>query len=176
MLAKNQRTSCIYQIKNAQTERVYIGQSCDIAARWRGHRDALRQGKHINDELQSDREAYGEAAFEFSIIEEVDGWEVLCEAEARHWAAAINPYNAIPARPAPTGKPASPPIEPEQLLVYLTEATRRIQAGEFNDDGSGPTVNTAVCNCPECGMPLAFHLGITEAPAIAIRTVDVTAK
>jgi hypothetical protein len=90
----------IYEIRNTITGRVYIGKSKHIQGRWNQHRDALNRGVHINDPLQGDWEALGERAFAFTILEEVNDYDERCSAEARHWAAANDPYNIIPVREA----------------------------------------------------------------------------
>ena len=49
----------------------YIGSSKDIERRWRDHVALLRSGRHPNPYLQAAWDKYGEAAFEFYVIEEV---------------------------------------------------------------------------------------------------------
>jgi group I intron endonuclease len=62
----------IYLIRNLITGRVYVGQSINIANRWRQHCDALRKGKHKTPRLQQSWNKHGEAAFMFEIIELVE--------------------------------------------------------------------------------------------------------
>ena len=62
----------IYSIINKIDNRVYIGSSTDIIRRWGVHRTSLRAGKHHAKALQRDWSLYGEDAFEFSVIEEID--------------------------------------------------------------------------------------------------------
>ena len=59
----------IYQIRNSVNNKVYIGQSVDIYARWDEHVCALRGGYHANNHLQRSWNKYNEQSFEFSIIE-----------------------------------------------------------------------------------------------------------
>jgi GIY-YIG catalytic domain len=168
--AKKPRISGIYQIQNSHTGRVYIGQSRNIEARWNSHRDTLRKGKHINDALQADWEAYGEGAFTFTIVEQVEGWNALCEAEARHCAASTNLYNAIPiCQPRPVNHVASlVDSAPDNLqmaaeMAAVVNALQRAGSEVSADSESrkpstvGLTeVNTASLavdqqTCPHCG-------------------------
>lgn len=73
----------IYIIQNMRNDKVYVGQSKDVAARLRHHLLALRRGAHHNSHLQSAWEIYGEDAFEFYVLdggltpEEADRLEVF---------------------------------------------------------------------------------------------------
>lgn len=57
-------------IRNTINGKIYIGQSRDISSRWLHHRSDLRGGYHSNKHLLGAWKKYGEAAFDFSIIEE----------------------------------------------------------------------------------------------------------
>lgn len=59
----------VYQIVCLATGKRYIGSSQDIKARWKSHRTALRGGYHDNPRLQHAWNKYGEASFQFQIIE-----------------------------------------------------------------------------------------------------------
>lgn len=61
--------SGIYCIENIVTNKKYIGQSVNINDRWCKHRTALNHGNHDNDYLQKAWDKYGEANFEFYILE-----------------------------------------------------------------------------------------------------------
>jgi group I intron endonuclease len=63
----------IYRIENLIDWKEYYGSSVDIAKRWDDHRSALRHNKHYNPHLQRAWNKYGEAAFSFQIIEDLDG-------------------------------------------------------------------------------------------------------
>jgi hypothetical protein len=90
----NGPVSGIYQIRNRHTGRVYIGKSKNIHDRWLAHRSALERGLHINSDLQGDWEIYGAHTFEFTVLEEIAGIKALWNAEARHFTAADDAYNA----------------------------------------------------------------------------------
>lgn len=72
----------VYLIVNTVTNAVYVGMTkSTFATRWRGHRHSLRHGVHKNPHLQNAWKQYGEAAFEFSVLEAVDGDANIHEAE-----------------------------------------------------------------------------------------------
>lgn len=64
--------SGIYQIRCIPTDKIYIGSTVNLRSRWGQHQRSLRQGKHANSHLQNAWDRYGEAAFEFSVLEYVD--------------------------------------------------------------------------------------------------------
>lgn len=66
------RIAGIYIIENTVNGRCYIGASARIGVRWREHLYQLRHDYHHNTVLLSDWNLYGEAAFEFILLEELD--------------------------------------------------------------------------------------------------------
>lgn len=62
--------SGIYCIENTITNKKYIGQSINIADRWRRHISELNMGLHHNDYLQKSWIKYGQDGFLFYILEE----------------------------------------------------------------------------------------------------------
>ena len=62
----------IYKIQNKLNNKIYIGQSIDIARRWKQHIAASKDIKHplYFDELYKDFRKYGIDNFDFSIVEE----------------------------------------------------------------------------------------------------------
>ena len=66
---KNQ-PAAIYQIKNKETGKTYIGATTMFADRLNNHKSYLRTGKHENQALQEDYNKYGLDVFEFEVIEE----------------------------------------------------------------------------------------------------------
>ncbi len=60
----------IYCIENLINHKKYIGQSTNIADRWRRHINALKLGSHENDYLQKSWAKYGQNKFSFSVLEE----------------------------------------------------------------------------------------------------------
>jgi len=59
----------IYAIRNRRNGKVYIGSASNISKRWSRHRKDLREGLHRNRHLQAAFSCYGEAAFEFVLLE-----------------------------------------------------------------------------------------------------------
>ncbi len=72
MIAMLPRSSGVYQIRCVPTGKIYIGSAVDLKARWDGHRRRLRRGVHHNAHLQYAWDKYGEASFEFSVLEYAD--------------------------------------------------------------------------------------------------------
>ena len=64
------KKSGIYQIKNTQNGKIYIGQTRDLKLRIYEHLRVLRRGEHHNHYLQRAFNKYGESAFKFSVLEE----------------------------------------------------------------------------------------------------------
>lgn len=59
-----------YQIENLLNGKVYVGGAYrSFGLRWRGHRSALRAGRHCSKHLQAAWNKYGEQAFRFQVLE-----------------------------------------------------------------------------------------------------------
>lgn len=58
----------IYQIRNKENNKIYVGSSLNTEKRKRSHYSLLRRGKHPNKHLQSSWEVYGEDKFVFEIL------------------------------------------------------------------------------------------------------------
>jgi group I intron endonuclease len=61
-------TTGIYQIRNKQNNKIYVGSSRNIAKRKRSHYSLLRRDEHPNAHLQSAWNYYGESNFIFEIL------------------------------------------------------------------------------------------------------------
>ena len=59
----------LYEIRNRQTETVYVGYSTNITDRWRKHRGALVRDKHKNKKLQKEWNLWGHWCFEWKVVE-----------------------------------------------------------------------------------------------------------
>lgn len=59
----------IYQIRNIENNKIYIGSSVDIEQRFRTHRNNLDKNKHGNYKLQGDWNSYGDENFKFEVLE-----------------------------------------------------------------------------------------------------------
>ena len=73
--------SGIYRIVNLTNGKFYIGSAVNLERRWYMHRNRLNAGKHRNAHLQAAWNKYGEAAFEFRVIERVEDKSRLIERE-----------------------------------------------------------------------------------------------
>lgn len=62
----------IYRILCVGNGKYYVGSSTSIDSRCSQHRSSLRRGRHTSPYLQHAWTAYGEASFQFSVIEECD--------------------------------------------------------------------------------------------------------
>ena len=69
---KAKQPACVYQILNKVNGKIYIGETLRGELRWKGHLKTLRGNRHKNPKLQADFNKFGEEAFEWSIIKEVD--------------------------------------------------------------------------------------------------------
>lgn len=87
-------TCGIYVIRNVISGRCYVGSSFNIERRFNAHRSLLKHGKHHSPSLQRAWDKYGSTAFEFGILEIVDGIDGLLAAEQKH----IELLNAADAR------------------------------------------------------------------------------
>ena len=63
-------TSGVYLIRHVASGRCYVGSSGTIEKRWIRHRCALKHNRHHSEKLQHAWNKYGEAAFEFQVIQE----------------------------------------------------------------------------------------------------------
>jgi hypothetical protein len=73
--------SGIYSIRCHANGKLYVGQSVNIRRRFFTHRSGLRKGKNGNPILQRCWDKYGEASFDFQVVELCPS-EVLTEREA----------------------------------------------------------------------------------------------
>ena len=62
----------VYQILCVKTGKRYIGSSCDIQKRWRGHCQKLNSNKHDNIHLQRAWNKYGQEAFRLCLLEKCE--------------------------------------------------------------------------------------------------------
>ena len=98
------RTTGIYSITNKLNNRKYIGQSKDIAQRWKQHIYQLRNNKHHTQSLQADWNKFDYEDFVFQ-IEYICTKKFLTFHEIRVWELYENNYNGKPNKntyPEPT--------------------------------------------------------------------------
>ena len=58
----------VYQIKNKNSGKIYVGSSVNIKRRWKAHRFHLNRGTHDSKWLQNSWDKNGQDAFEFSVL------------------------------------------------------------------------------------------------------------
>lgn len=58
----------IYEIKNIESGKRYIGSACNFLVRWKNHRNELNRSVHDNSHLQNAWNKYSEDAFEFNVL------------------------------------------------------------------------------------------------------------
>lgn len=81
--------SGIYRITNLRNGKTYVGSSTNIRRRWNHHRGALRRGVHANTYLQASWRKYGEAAFEFVVVEALERDRTLLLERETFWVGAL---------------------------------------------------------------------------------------
>lgn len=59
----------IYEVVNTISGSRYVGSAVCIGQRWKSHRSALRNQKKAPPKLQRAWDKYGEAAFDFRVLE-----------------------------------------------------------------------------------------------------------
>lgn len=87
-------SAAIYQIKNLQNGRVYVGSSGNLKKRWKEHKNDLKNGAHHSQKLQNAWNKYGEDSFEFSILEAVFDKAKLLEQE-QYWIDLLSAANRV---------------------------------------------------------------------------------
>lgn len=84
-------TAGIYVIRNQINGHEYVGKTTHFSARWKDHRSQLRRQVHPNPYLTFAWHHYGEAAFEFRVLEVVTDFALLDERE-RYWGELLKPH------------------------------------------------------------------------------------
>lgn len=84
---------CIYKITNKVNGKFYIGSSVNGYARKQVHFSKLRNNKHDNAHFQNSFNKYGESAFVFSIIEDVDA--ALLQERELFYLQSLKPHYNI---------------------------------------------------------------------------------
>jgi group I intron endonuclease len=90
------KSSGIYCIAHLPTCRRYVGSSCDMRARLRGHIAKLKKGKHHNTKLQNVFDKHGPDGFAVCVLELTDG-DCLFNREQWHINHAKPWFNLAPA-------------------------------------------------------------------------------
>lgn len=126
-------TIAIYQIRNTETNLLYLGSSINAEQRWKTHRGELRRGAHPNARLQADWSEYGEAVFVFEIVEVVSDRSFITEREMA-WLdklrsdAGVRLYNM-------KERPVRVSVGPRSTRVFRTTGTAELspEAQRYQD-------------------------------------------
>ena len=62
----------VYRVRNTQNGKSYVGFSTDLQARMNRQKSELKFGSHRNKELLDEWKSFGEAAFEFEVLDELE--------------------------------------------------------------------------------------------------------
>lgn len=82
----------VYMIRNKKSGMKYIGSSADVEGRWKQHIAMLKGGKHHSYKMQMAYDAVNDIdVFEFSLIENVNNREKLCDRE-QYWLDYFDAY------------------------------------------------------------------------------------
>jgi len=76
--------SVIYKITCIENQKFYIGSTVNKTQRWARHRKDLRTGCHPNKNMQASWDKYGETAFLFEVLEEVENPAELLLVEQKY--------------------------------------------------------------------------------------------
>lgn len=68
---ERQKPAGVFQIKNTETGKVFLGSSLNLEGSLNKHEFVLKNGRHRNKALQADWRDYGPDNFVFEILEEV---------------------------------------------------------------------------------------------------------
>lgn len=88
--------SGIYGIRNKLNQKIYVGKSKNIKARWAGHKSDLKKklkNKDTNRHLWNAVQKYGLDNFEFIILEELPIDEVIFKIRELYWMDYYDSYN-----------------------------------------------------------------------------------
>lgn len=90
--------SGIYKIYCKETNKYYIGQSVNVESRLKAHLNELKNNKHINQELQSDFNSYGEDSFIFEKIKDSEEQflNMFEKYYMEYYDSLENGYNVVP--------------------------------------------------------------------------------
>jgi group I intron endonuclease len=115
--------SGVYVIANTVSGKQYVGSAADLTQRKAVHFTRLRHGKHASRHLQAAFKKHGEAAFSFSVLEELEAPDrdtlLACE---QKWIDALRPaYNKRLVADSNLGLPmseAQKEIQRQRILAW----------------------------------------------------------
>ena len=156
------KTSGIYKI-SLQDGRCYVGQSVDIRRRWYLHRHDLRHRSARSTYFQRAWNKYGEDAFSFEVLEEVEPIRELLATREQFWMDSLKPvFNIEPAAGSSLGIKRSmetrEKIRAARSKQIFTDETRQ----KLSLAGMGrPSWNKGTSICPNREQLVQINKGNT---------------
>lgn len=121
----------IYQIKNTNNNKVYIGSAASFKNRWNQHKKDLIKGNHGNKHLQSAYNLEGDSVWEFTVLEVVAGDKVARKTAEQVWIDKFygeNCYNLK--KNAEVSREDIPSKDPAITKAKLSESSKRMWQNE----------------------------------------------
>ena len=88
------KCKCIYAIKNKQNRKMYVGKTIDFRWRIKEHKRKLKNGSHVNPNIQKECDEIGINKFEFIILEKVQSKNSLTKKE-KHYIQKVIPEEKL---------------------------------------------------------------------------------
>lgn len=117
------KSPCIYAIRNNVTGKYYVGSASNFVGRRKVHLSRLRHGTHHSVLLQRAWDKYGESAFEFVVLEEVERSRTALIEREQYWIDSLdaaNPrrgYNIAPLAWSSLGVKHGPEVTQKRLAA-----------------------------------------------------------
>lgn len=155
--------SGIYRIKNLISEKIYVGSAVNISSRFFIHQSNLRNNKHPNKYLQASWNKYGEAAFEFIILEHCSK-DKLIERE-QYWIDYLNCIN-------PNGYNANPTAGSRLGTKHSEETLKKLKAKIISNDTRNKMSKAAKGRIISIDQKLKMSLASKGKPKLYCRKLD----
>ncbi len=138
------KRSAIYAIIHLRSGRIYVGSAQDLVSRWDHHRCRLVLGAHVNRYLQHAWTKHGADAFEWRVLEDVPGQDLLIREQ--WWMDRLaatkraTGFNICPTAGSQAGKPVSQETRAKLSAAgkgkrHTPETKARISASKMGNPG-----------------------------------------
>lgn len=119
----------IYQIKNTNNNKIYIGSAACFQVRWSQHKKELSVGKHPNKHLQAAYNIDGDSPWHFTVLEVVAGDKVARKAAEQVWIDkyfdnCVNCYNIK--KKSDTSREDVPSKDPAVTSAKISEHNKKM--------------------------------------------------